>query len=130
MGPVGAGQTTKLINQILVACTIAVVAEAAKLAGAAGIDAARLPECLKGGFADSPVMQAWLPRMLAREFEARRGGDAAIMLKDLDTAHALARATHTRLPMASAAIDLYRALAAKGGAAWDPAALISLYDPP
>jgi 3-hydroxyisobutyrate dehydrogenase len=127
MGPVGAGQTTKLCNQILVACTMALVAEATKLAQNAGIDAAKLPECLKGGFADSPVMQLWLPRMLARKFEDKLG-DAAIMLKDLDTAHALGRETHTPLPMTTTAAELFRLLVRKGGAQWDPAGLISLYD--
>jgi 3-hydroxyisobutyrate dehydrogenase len=128
MGPVGAGQTTKLCNQILVAGTIAMVAEAARLAQSAGIDAAKLPECLKGGYADSPVLQTWLPRMLARRFEDKLGGDAAIMLKDLDTAHALGRETGMPLPMATTAVELYRLLVRKGGAHWDPAALVSLYD--
>lgn len=127
MGPVGAGQTTKLCNQILVACTVAVVAEATKLALDAGIDAAKLPECLKGGTADSPVMQMWVPRMLARKFDDKLVA-AAILLKDLDTAQALARETTTRLPMSDTAAELFRQLVAKGGADRDPAALISLYD--
>jgi 3-hydroxyisobutyrate dehydrogenase len=127
MGPVGAGQTTKLCNQILVACGVALVAEATRLAENAGIDAAKLPECLKGGSADSPVMQTWLPRMVARRFDDKLV-DAAIMLKDLDTAQALGQATHTPLPMTTTAAELYRLLARKGGAQQDPAALISLYE--
>jgi len=127
MGPSGAGQTTKLCNQILVAGTVALVAEATRLAQNAGIDAAKLPECLAGGSADSPALRIWLPRMVAREFEDRLAA-SALMLKDLDTAHALGRATDTPLPMTSIAAELYRLLAARGGAQWDPAALISLYD--
>jgi len=127
MGPSGAGQITKLCNQILVGCTMALVAEATKLALNAGIDAAKLPECLRGGFADSPVMQIWIPRMLARKFEEKLG-DSYIMLKDLDTAHALGRETGTPLPMTTTAAELFRLLNVKGGAEWDPAALISLYD--
>ena len=127
MGPSGAGQTTKLCNQILVAGTVALVAEATRLAQNAGIDAAKLPECLAGGSADSPALRIWLPRMVAREFEDRLAA-SALMLKDLDTAHALGRATDTPLPMTSVAAELYRLLAARGGAQWDPAALISLYD--
>jgi len=127
MGPVGAGQTTKLFNQILVACTMAVVAEATKLALNAGIDVAKIPECLRGGYADSPVMQSLVPRMLARQFEDKLV-DSAVVLKDLDTAHALGRETKTALPMASTAAELFRLLAGKGGAQLDPSALISLYD--
>jgi 3-hydroxyisobutyrate dehydrogenase len=127
MGPCGAGQTAKLCNQILVAGTIALVAEATRLAQNAGLDAALLPDCLAGGSADSPALRIWQPRMVAREFETKLAA-SALMLKDLDTAHALGRATDTPLPMTSTAAELYRLLAAKGGAQWDPAALISLYD--
>jgi 3-hydroxyisobutyrate dehydrogenase len=52
MGPTGAGQTTKLCNQVIVGCAMAVLAEATRLAVNAGIDANRLPEALAGGFAD------------------------------------------------------------------------------
>ena len=52
MGPIGAGQTTKLCNQVIVGCAMAVLAEATRLATNAGIDAQRLPEALAGGFAD------------------------------------------------------------------------------
>lgn len=127
MGPSGAGQTTKLCNQILVGCTMALVAEATQLARNAGIDPARLPECLKGGFADSPVLQVWLPRMLAGQFTDKLG-DAAVVLKDLDTAHALGRATETPLPMTGTAAELFRMLVARGGGTLDPAALISLFE--
>jgi 3-hydroxyisobutyrate dehydrogenase-like beta-hydroxyacid dehydrogenase len=127
MGPSGAGQITKLCNQILVGGTMALVAEATQLARSAGIDAAKLPECLRGGTADSPVLRTWLPRMLERQFEDRLAA-SAIVLKDLDTAHALGRATGTALPMTATAAERFRQLAAKGGGAWDPAALISLYD--
>ncbi|MEJ0071530.1 MAG: NAD-binding protein [Pseudomonadota bacterium] len=65
--------------------------------------------------------------MLARQFEDKLAA-SAVVLKDLDTAHALGRATRTALPMTATAAELFRLLAAKGGADWDPAALISLYD--
>ena len=51
MGPIGAGQTAKLCNQVIVGCAMAVLAEATRLAVNAGIDAKRLPEALAGGFA-------------------------------------------------------------------------------
>jgi 3-hydroxyisobutyrate dehydrogenase-like beta-hydroxyacid dehydrogenase len=51
-----------------------------------------------------------------------------VVSKDLETAQALGRETKTALPMTATAAELFRRLAAKGGADWDPAALISLYD--
>jgi 3-hydroxyisobutyrate dehydrogenase len=66
MGPVGAGQTTKLCNQVIVGCAMAVLAEATRLAVNAGIDARRLPEALAGGFADSIPLQLFVPRMARR----------------------------------------------------------------
>ena len=63
MGPTGAGQTTKLCNQVIVGCAMAVLAEATRLATNAGIDAVRLPEALAGGFADSIPLQLFVPRM-------------------------------------------------------------------
>lgn len=127
MGPSGAGQIAKLCNQILVGGTMALVAEATQLARSAGIDAAKLPECLRGGTADSPVLRIWLPRMLARQFDDKLAA-SAVVSKDLETAQALGRETKTALPMTATAAELFRRLAAKGGADWDPAALISLYD--
>lgn len=64
MGPTGAGQTTKLCNQVIVGCAMAVLAEATRLAVNAGIDANRLPEALAGGFADSIPLQLFVPRMV------------------------------------------------------------------
>jgi 3-hydroxyisobutyrate dehydrogenase len=71
MGPIGAGQTTKLCNQVIVGCAMAVLAEATRLAINAGIDARRLPEALAGGFADSIPLQLFVPRMV-QEFTRRR----------------------------------------------------------
>jgi 3-hydroxyisobutyrate dehydrogenase len=62
MGRIGAGQTTKLCNQVIVGCAMAVLAEATRLASNAGIDAAKLPEALAGGFADSIPLQLFVPR--------------------------------------------------------------------
>jgi 3-hydroxyisobutyrate dehydrogenase-like beta-hydroxyacid dehydrogenase len=62
-GRLGAGQTTKLINQVLVGSAMA-AAEAVALAQAAGIDAGRLPTALAGGWADSKPLQVFVPRMV------------------------------------------------------------------
>jgi 3-hydroxyisobutyrate dehydrogenase len=113
MGDSGAGQTTKLCNQIIVGSLIAVIAEAVRLAEAAGVDARRLPEALKGGFADSAPLQVFGARMAARTFEPSIGA-VSIMLKDLENAAAVAKERTVPLPMARTAAELYRLLTAQG----------------
>ena len=113
MGDSGAGQTTKLCNQIIVGSLIAVIAEAVRLAEAAGVDAKMLPEALKGGFADSAPLQVFGARMAARTFEPSIGA-VSIMLKDLENAAAVAKERTVPLPMARTAAELYRLLTAQG----------------
>jgi 3-hydroxyisobutyrate dehydrogenase len=113
MGESGAGQTTKLCNQIIVGSLIAVIAEAVRLAEAAGVDAKMLPEALKGGFADSAPLQVFGARMAARTFEPSIGA-VSIMLKDLENAAAVAKEKTVPLPMARTAAELYRLLTAQG----------------
>lgn len=125
MGDSGAGQATKLCNQVIVGSLIAVIAEAVRLAEAAGVDATRLPEALKGGFADSAPLQIFGARMAARRFEPSLGS-AAIMLKDLENAAAVAKDKAVPLPMASTAVQLYRLLAAQGKADKEISTLIEL----
>ncbi len=107
MGPAGAGQTTKLCNQVIVGCAMAVLAEATRLAANAGIDAGRLPEALAGGFADSIPLQLFVPRMV-RSIHSPPLGHIATMLKDLDTVADVARNTSTPVPMATLAGQLFR----------------------
>ncbi|GAH36395.1 unnamed protein product, partial [marine sediment metagenome] len=114
MGPSGAGQTTKLCNQVIVGCAMAVLAESARLAVNAGIDAKKLPEALKGGFADSIPLQLFVPRMVDAIHEPPLG-HAATMLKDLDTVLDVAKATGTPVPMAGLAAQLFRMLQASRG---------------
>lgn len=127
MGPVGAGQTTKLINQVLVGSAIATIAEAVSLAQAAGIDAAALPRALAGGWADSKPLQVFVPRMVGG-YDTPIGA-ISTMLKDLDTALDLAREASAPLPMAAHAQQLLRLMAARGLGEDDPAALVRLYRP-
>jgi len=115
MGPTGAGQVTKLCNQVIVGCTMAVLAEAARLAVNAGIDAGRLPEALAGGFADSIPLQLFVPRMV-QGIHSPPLGHIATMLKDLDTVAEVAHDTSTPLPMASLAAQLFRLAKAARGA--------------
>src|SRR3546814_10684336 len=97
MGPNVAGQSTKLINQMIVGCGLAVVAEACQLAEDAGIDPALIPQALAGGRADSPVLQQFMPRMAARDRDVQ--GRIAILVKDLTTGLDEARRLGAALPM-------------------------------
>jgi 3-hydroxyisobutyrate dehydrogenase-like beta-hydroxyacid dehydrogenase len=125
MGPNGAGQTTKLCNQMIVGCNLAVIAEAVKLAQDSGVDAARLPDCLKGGFADSLPLQIFGRRMASGQYDPPLAASET-MLKDLDTACDLARQTTTPMPMTSLASAIFRLLKAHGHGKEDPAALLGL----
>jgi len=73
IGPLGAGQTAKIINQAIVGVGYVLMAEALALAEAAGIDAARLPAALAGGMADSTVLKRIYPQQAARDYEPPRG---------------------------------------------------------
>ena len=128
MGPVGAGQTTKLCNQVIVGCAMAVLAEAARLAVNAGIDAKRLPEALAGGFADSIPLQLFVPRMVAG-IHSPPLGHISTMLKDLDTVVDVAHATQTPVPMAALAAQLFRMAAATRGAGADALEIYKLSAP-
>jgi 3-hydroxyisobutyrate dehydrogenase len=125
MGDSGAGQVTKLCNQIIVGSLFPVLAEAIRLAEAAGVDAKSLPEALKGGFADSLPLQIFGARMAARNFEPPLGANN-IMLKDLENAAAVAKEFGVPLPMARTAAELYRLLGAQGRGEMDPAVLVEL----
>jgi 3-hydroxyisobutyrate dehydrogenase len=126
MGPVGAGLAAKMINQLIVGCGNAVLAEACLLAEAAGIDAARIPACLAGGHADSTLLQQIYPRMAARDFAPR--GYARQMLKDLEMVNELAARLHAPTPMMGEALSLYRMLVHRGHSEVDTSGVFKLYD--
>jgi 3-hydroxyisobutyrate dehydrogenase len=115
MGPIGAGQTTKLCNQVIVGCAMAVLAEATRLAINAGIDARRLPEALAGGFADSIPLQLFVPRMV-QGIHSPPLGHIATILKDLDTVIDVARDTSSPVPMSALAAQLFRLAKSARGA--------------
>ena len=126
MGPVGSGLVAKMINQLIVGCGHAVMAEALVLAEAAGIDAARIPECLAGGHADGTLLQKLYPRMVAREFAPQ--GYARQLLKDLEMVNAFAGGLKAPAPMMGEALSLYRMLIHLGHAELDTAAVLKLYE--
>jgi 3-hydroxyisobutyrate dehydrogenase-like beta-hydroxyacid dehydrogenase len=126
MGPVGAGLAAKMINQLIVGCGNAVMAEACLLAEAAGIDAARIPACLAGGHADSTLLQQIYPRMAGRDFAPR--GYARQILKDLEMVNELAAQLHAPLPMMASALSLYRLLVHLGHSEVDTSGIFKLYE--
>jgi 2-hydroxy-3-oxopropionate reductase len=95
VGPTGAGQLAKLANQAIVAVTISAVAEAMLLLEENGADATAVRAALKGGFADSTILQQHGARMTNRDFEP--GGLSTLQLKDLD--NVLAEAGTLKLPV-------------------------------
>ena len=125
MGPNGAGQVTKVCNQMLVGGTIAVVAETLKMAADAGVDAAKLPDCLAGGFADSTILQVHGRRMISGDLEPR--GRVTIMLKDMVTACQLSQSVGASVPITALATELFRLLINQGHDAVDQGGLIRLY---
>ncbi|NIR23524.1 MAG: NAD-binding protein [Gammaproteobacteria bacterium] len=126
LGGVGAGQVTKMVNQILVLNNYCVLAEALALAEAAGIDAAKIPEALAPGHAGSNLLKSAFPRMIARDFEP--AGYARQILKDLDMVHDIAKSLKVPTPMSSQAATLFRILVGKGHAEKDGIAVLKLYD--
>ena len=125
MGPVGAGQATKLINQVLCGLNFLAVAEATALAESAGIAVDRIPQALRGGRADSAILQEYMPRFAARDY--RRTGRIDNMVKDLDGALAVARATTTPMPLTATCAEIHRMLTKAGLGGEDQAALMEYF---
>jgi len=127
MGPVGAGLAAKMINQLIVGVGQAMVAESVALCAKAGIDAARIPECLAGGYADSNVLKAYWPRMVARDFAPR--GYVRQMLKDLEMVNAWAGDLKASAPLLAHAMSVYRLAASLGYSELDSSAVAKVYLP-
>lgn len=128
MGGPGAGQTTKLINQVLCGLNFMAVAEATALAEAAGVDATMIPKALQGGRADSAILQEYMPRFAARDY--RRTGRIDNMVKDLNGAQDMARLTNTAMPLTALCAEIHRMLTAAGLGAEDQAALMEFFKGP
>lgn len=126
MGEVGAGQITKLCNQMIVSCNALVIAEVIALARKAGIDAEKIPEALAGGFADSTPLQILGPQMAKDEFEPIKW-HVRTLLKDLDTAVRLARSEESATPMSALGAQLMRLHGTQGYLEKDPATLVEMY---
>jgi 3-hydroxyisobutyrate dehydrogenase len=126
MGPSGSGLAAKMLNQLIVGAGHAVMAEAVVLAEAAGLDPARLPECLAGGLADSALLQKLYPRMVRRDYAPQ--GYVRQLLKDLEMVNEFAGALKAPTPMMGEALTLYRMVAHLGHTELDTAAVLKLYE--
>jgi 3-hydroxyisobutyrate dehydrogenase len=127
MGPSGAGQTTKVCNQMIVSCNLLVMAEALSLSKKAGVDTSKIPSALQGGFADSIPLQLTGSRMAIQDFDEIKW-HVKTLLKDLDMAKQLAKNFNSETPMANLCVELMREHASNGFSDQDPATLIALYE--
>ncbi|HYL17451.1 MAG TPA: NAD(P)-dependent oxidoreductase [Burkholderiales bacterium] len=125
MGPNGAGQSTKMVNQVLVSTGLAVLAEACAFAERAGIDAAKIPEALAGGRADSRQLQEMFTKMVASNFAIT--GRAYLMLKDLELIHDLARHIGAPMPVTAGVTESFRKMVADGLGDRDNTELVNFY---
>ena len=123
MGDVGAGQLTKMVNQICIAGLVEALSEGLSFARAAGLDAHKVIDVISKGAAQSWQMENRCKTMLADEFE--HGFAVDWMRKDLSICLAEARKNGSALPVTAAVDQLYSEVQAMGGARWDTSSLFA-----
>jgi 2-hydroxy-3-oxopropionate reductase len=126
MGPQGAGQTTKLINQVFCACNFAVVAEATWLALKGGVAAERIPAALAGGRADSRILQEYMAKIATRDLAPT--GRLDNMLKDLRMVQSFADEAGAAMPITGLVTEMHRQLCANGWGETDNAAILIFFE--
>ncbi|HYM72940.1 MAG TPA: 2-hydroxy-3-oxopropionate reductase [Stellaceae bacterium] len=126
VGDVGAGQTTKVANQIIVALTIEAVGEALLFASKAGADPAKVRQALMGGFAASRILEVHGERMIKRTFDP--GFRIELHQKDLNLALSGARAMGMSLPNTATTQELFNAATPLGGKGWDHSGLVRVLE--
>jgi len=124
VGVAGCGQVAKLCNQLIVGATLDVIAEALLLAQAAGADPAAVRNALRGGFAESRILEVHGQRMLERNFLP--GGQVKSQAKDMENILAVASAAGIRLPVTELVAEIYRSLLTLVPNADQSAALLAL----
>ncbi len=122
VGPSGAGQICKLANQQIVAVTIGAVAEAMILVEAGGASRAAFRDAIRGGFAESRILDLHGARMIERNFVP--GGASANQLKDLDAVMAMAEELSLTLPLTTQVRQEFSDFVAQGGAESDHSGLL------
>jgi 2-hydroxy-3-oxopropionate reductase len=126
VGDPGAGQIAKMCNQIIVATTVEIVAEAFALARAHGVDPALVRKAMLGGFASSPILEGQGQRMLERNFAP--GGPIKTHMKDRENLLDACRRAGLDLPVARAAFERVKMVVERFGGELDHTALYKLYD--
>ena len=126
VGDIGAGNVTKLANQIVVALNIAAVSEAFTLAVKAGVDPQQVFEAIKGGLAGSTVMNAKVPMILDGNFKA--GFRIELHIKDLQNALDTAHELGVPIPLTASVMETLQALKVDGFAANDHSAIVRHYE--
>jgi 2-hydroxy-3-oxopropionate reductase len=125
-GDVGAGNTTKLANQIIVALNIAAMSEALVLGAKAGVNPETIFTAIRGGLAGSTVLEAKVPMVLSGNFKP--GFRIELHIKDLanaiDTAHELG----VPLPLTSQVMEIMQALKVDGKAGNDHSGIVQFYE--
>lgn len=124
VGPAGSGQVAKLCNQLIVGGTLNIIAEALLLAQAAGADPAAVRTAIRGGFAESRILEVHGQRMLDRNFIP--GGQVKTQLKDLHNVLAAAADAGVVLPVTALVTEHYQSIAAEMPRADHSAALLAL----
>ena len=124
-GPIGAGNTTKLANQIIVALNIAAVSEAFTLVKKAGVDPHLVFDAIKGGLAGSTVMNAKAPMMMDSNFKP--GFKIDLHIKDLANALDTGHGVGSPLPLTALAREMMETLHADGFGNDDHSALARYY---
>jgi 2-hydroxy-3-oxopropionate reductase len=123
VGPSGAGQLAKLANQQIVAVTIGAVAEAMILVEAGGGSRAAFRDAIRGGFAESRILELHGQRMVQRDFAP--GGPSRLQLKDLNAVMDAAESLALTLPLTRTVRDAFAAFVAQGGGGADHSALLT-----
>jgi 3-hydroxyisobutyrate dehydrogenase-like beta-hydroxyacid dehydrogenase len=127
LGASGAGQVTKLANQLIVAQTIDAVSQALRLAELSGVDAGLVRQALLGGFAESRILDLHGDRMVRRDFKA--GGRAALQLKDVRLICELADSVGLHSPTLRNCRALWETFVGeKGGGDLDHSGLFRMYE--
>ncbi|QEE45303.1 NAD(P)-dependent oxidoreductase [Rhizobium sp. WL3] len=122
VGPSGAGQICKLANQQIVAITIGAVAEAMMLVEAGGASREKFREAIRGGFAESRILDLHGQRMVERNFAP--GGLSRLQLKDLNAVAAMAEAFGLELPLTEDIRQAFETFVAEGNGELDHSALL------
>ncbi|HUK19251.1 MAG TPA: 2-hydroxy-3-oxopropionate reductase [Bryobacteraceae bacterium] len=125
-GPVGAGNVTKLANQIIVACNIAAMGEALVLATRAGLNPEVVFNAIKGGLAGSTVLNAKAPMVIARNFKP--GFRIKLHQKDLRNALLAAESMKVGLPLTSLVQQMIMALMNEGKGDLDHSAIVNFIE--